>query len=799
MRTTLGIIVALVACTLARADEQLYFGPATTLSVESPAVTGGAVPGGEAFKVKLVRLFKTPMGVHDDRLVIVYGDANHDQPVWHPRSKVHLPKDIFVRYSDDDGATWSDPVNVSNTARAYSSRTDWDGDGVLEEYWGDSAKPNIFNNGDNIVVTWTDKYCPEETWNFGDVGQSSVQGEAGYPDLDVYPNERHVPYSGVYAAISNDGGTTWTYGDVAGGFNPPLQLTYGRRDAIADLSRGNGPRWVMTWQEDPEGLQPGDAEGPGEGSSGAKTTKGTDIWYAWTADIAQNPQDLRLNRAPLTDHSAYDTTSSNGYPFVGVAGSISNHGASRPNLGMVKEGTVFKVVLAYEETKGIPDIIEGKTVQLHVFPFDAPVQNGSATSLSGSPGAALTGVLENSRRVRFVLQAPNGVDPAIAVFWRQGVDTQGAPSDVLLKCSTSLDQDVIAATPTVNLSSETPDADAGNLLDGTQDNPYEDARAHRALLRGPMLILGYTYTWNGPLARYTDLANYNFYLRRSLDGGATWLAPQNVSNIHDTTVNVLEPRLVGTPKTGTQDDGAMILAWGTETNVYDGFEESSPLDIQITRSFDQGATFDKVVRVTARVQPEFESQLRPNEDASQVYAVWNREAAFGTDALGQLGTPLEVPATVGTMFCFGNGAGSACPCGNESAPDAAEGCANSTGAGAVLTAGGSLSAAADDLTPLAMGLPPGQPAVLVRGDGPAVGGYGNLWQDGLLCLKGGVRRLTARMSDATGAASWGPGLGASEGWMPGDVVHLQVIYRDGPGPCGQNANATTALEVGLAP
>ena len=124
-----------------------------------------------------------------------------------------------------------------------------------------------------------------------------------------------------------------------------------------------------------------------------------------------------------------------------------------------------------------------------------------------------------------------------------------------------------------------------------------------------------------------------------------------MSNIHDTRVNVLEPRLVGTPKTGTQDDAAMIVAWGTETNVYDGLEESTQLDIQITRSFDQAATFEKVVRVTARTLPEFESQLRPTEDATQVYAVWNRAAATSTDALGRLGVPIDVPATLGTMSC----------------------------------------------------------------------------------------------------------------------------------------------------
>ena len=43
-------------------------------------------------------------------------------------------------------------------------------------------------------------------------------------------------------------------------------------------------------------VQPGDAEGPGEGSSGAKVTKGTDIWYSFTPDIVANPFGMAINR-----------------------------------------------------------------------------------------------------------------------------------------------------------------------------------------------------------------------------------------------------------------------------------------------------------------------------------------------------------------------------------------------------------------------------------------------------------------------------------------------------------------------
>ena len=135
-----------------------------------------------------------------------------------------LARDVFARYSDDDGETWSDPVNLSNTANLSSTSTDWNGDGPPTPYWGDSGKATIFSSGDNIVATWSDKYSPEASWAFGETGQSTIQGSVLYPDLDVFPNQREVPYAAVYVAASTDAGLTWTHG----GSNAPLQITYGR-------------------------------------------------------------------------------------------------------------------------------------------------------------------------------------------------------------------------------------------------------------------------------------------------------------------------------------------------------------------------------------------------------------------------------------------------------------------------------------------------------------------------------------------------------------------------------------------
>ena len=124
----------------------------------------------------------------------------------------------------------------------YSALTDWNGDGVATPYWGDSGKATVFSHGNNVVVSWVDKYSPENSWTFGDVGTSNIQGRVSYFDLGVPTTQREIPFSCVFVATSSDGGTTWLLGEL----NPPLQITYGRRDAIQDVHRGIGKRWLRT-------------------------------------------------------------------------------------------------------------------------------------------------------------------------------------------------------------------------------------------------------------------------------------------------------------------------------------------------------------------------------------------------------------------------------------------------------------------------------------------------------------------------------------------------------------------------
>ncbi len=132
-----------------------------------------------------------------------------------------------------------------------------------------------------------------------------------------------------------------------------------------------------------------------------------------------------------------------------------------------------------------------------------------------------------------------------------------------------------------------------NLDDPTWENPYDDARAHRGIIRGDFLAIAYTWTPNWAPARNGN-DHYDLFLRRSFDGGATWETPENeeattyntvttrlipdtskeeyekfteftttpgefeparnVSLLRNNKTSVIEPRLVGTPQTIKTDE-----------------------------------------------------------------------------------------------------------------------------------------------------------------------------------------------------------------------------------------------------
>jgi hypothetical protein len=184
-------------------------------------------------------------------------------------------------------------------------------------------------------------------------------------------------------------------------------------------------------------------------------------------------------------------------------------------------------------------------------------------------------------------------------------------------------------------------------------------------------------------------------------------------------------------------------------------------------------------------------------DGGSELAIGDERADGGAVDAGSLGV-FATHNLLGLRFCFGDGSGGACPCGNFS-PGAA-GCANSSGEGALLEGAGSASVAADDLNLIVTNALPGKSALLFSGTLMENGGAGTILGDGLRCVGGVIQRHAVRLPDAAGGATWGPGLLALAGWSAGATREFQVWYRDSlAGPCSTGFNLSQALELVLLP
>jgi len=336
-------------------------GPTATAPATSPFIgadlslePGVMLDGPDAYKTKLLRVTWKDGDTFRTALVVIYGNGIGD-PVWDFAGGMHPARDLFVMRSLDGGETWSTPTNISNTAALSSIAADHDGDPLTAAlpYAGDSGKATVFAQGKNVCAIWEDAYVP-----------SGVQGSVVYPEFGLI----EVPYRAIYVARSKDAGVTWVV----------QRMTGAERDAKQSVCRGTSAGWAFTWQEDPEGLQPGQAEGPGEGGSGAKVSKKTDIWY--TSQVAADFGAMAALPTPIavTDNVA------------------NNQGASRCNMLMMGNA----VVIGYEETKGTEGLDDGKYVRYHIFTdFLDPLN----TDASLGQGVILSTPSENARRVRMCM------------------------------------------------------------------------------------------------------------------------------------------------------------------------------------------------------------------------------------------------------------------------------------------------------------------------------------------------------------------------------------------------------------
>ncbi|WP_210757036.1 choice-of-anchor O protein [Azohydromonas sediminis] len=747
---------------------------ATYLITLQPEIT--LSEGSNGHKPKLIR-------AADGTLIAVYGDSPAGAlNVYDTKADKDRPaRDIFVKVCTPDQDTAPAPRktcnqesdwtyattpfgggNVSGSALKYSIKTRWQASGTtLAPYYGNTDKPNIKQNGPVLVLTWIGAFCPD-----GDLRDGIAPAETD-TDPGFYPNPnqrairyverdmRTIPFHCTWMAYSADSGLTWS---------EPKQLSNGERDAKQDSSFGTyqapTARINVSWQEDPEGLQLGEADGPGDGASGANVTGGTDVWYTYF-EVNATTEVPTYHLSPLTQGTArafgYRVTDNwelekktglsgqivnvfdaNGNPVDGNLVEKGNAGAARPNIGMVGTTTV----LAWEETKGAEGLDSGKFIRYHSFPYNNPPQfagdSASVPTSNVKSGCIISDPQRNARRVRFLTQSaaeatgvaapavPNRSGINIAIFWKEGEADKGGPSDIVIRrgmvdpdvatsiqsglassrmvpavsagCATSLYSEAIALTPTAgharaeNISSRASVLTSGTdgLADDTERNFTENALAHRGVLRGDDLWVGYNYTSN-LYELWALINNYNFWIRKfTFDGtsnasGGSWGLPKNVTNVTDKRINVREPRIFGTPASNTapgycegndpatasdpafcQNRNVIWLMWGSQENVYPSDPEGGDdLGVYATVSFDSGATYATPVRISEEQgslfnddESAFETQPQARPDGKRVYAVFNTESPTGSAARFR-SADAAVQSTDG-----GGGGGGGCTTGN---------------------------------------------------------------------------------------------------------------------------------------
>ncbi len=129
------------------------------------------------------------------------------------------------------------------------------------------------------------------------------------------------------------------------------------------------------------------------------------------------------------------------------------------------------------------------------------------------------------------------------------------------------------------------------------------------------------------------------------------------------------------------------------------------------------------------------------------------------------------------------------------------GAPNSVGPGAAISLTGSVSVFVNDALLNATGTPPDQFGLFFYGPNQIQIPFG----DGFRCVGGGVYRLGAVISDASGYAFdvldyTQPPMNAGSGHVsPGDSWNFQYWYRDPSGPGGTGSNTSNALAVTFCP
>ena len=236
---------------------------------------------------------------------------------------------------------------------------------LITDYPGDVR--NIFHgvSGNKVLVAWHSKFCSagNPAWSAefpGDevaaylgidntvdfyltdlFGVAGSQGSTNYVDNEPVGE---VPYSCLWSARGVLRENPAVPGTTEMVWFQAERLTSGKRDVNrVETSCVSGAGCAITWQEDPEGIRPGEGEGPGTGWSGATAASKTDIWYSFIEwedfDIVDNDGEP----LPLADN-VQDSGRPKPYVPMMVAARLTNNDRCQIDAA---DGYCSKLALAY--------------------------------------------------------------------------------------------------------------------------------------------------------------------------------------------------------------------------------------------------------------------------------------------------------------------------------------------------------------------------------------------------------------------------------------------------------------------
>lgn len=261
-------------------------------------------------------------------------------------------REAYGAVSLDDGVTWKN-TNLSESSDKYSSDVVRKDVKLYKEldgnYPGDVT--NIFHAvaGNKVVVAWKSPYCSSGQPNYSLDGVDD-EGNLNTPRRAAIADYMEIDFSGpspddlylldMFGVAGSQGSVDYTEdkweanhavgevpfnclwtarGELVNGDDPRTEevveesfmrwfnaerLTSGRRDVNRIEVMGvEGAGFALTWQEDPDGLRPGQGEGPGEGWSGAIANNKTDVWYSYI-----DYEDFSIVQHPDYDYEAESNT-----------------------------------------------------------------------------------------------------------------------------------------------------------------------------------------------------------------------------------------------------------------------------------------------------------------------------------------------------------------------------------------------------------------------------------------------------------------------------------------------------------